>query len=84
MGAWRAGLEVQGQIINSASVLLRCWTVGDTGDGRCRLWVLHRAVVLFAVSQVCASDVLCGDGAAVLGRAGVEGVDGPRPRLGDR
>lgn len=34
----------------------------------------HRDIVLFAVSWVRAGDALCGDGAAVLGGAGVEGV----------
>lgn len=34
----------------------------------------HRDVVLFTVSRVGAGDALCGDGAAVLGGAGAEGV----------
>lgn len=34
----------------------------------------HRDIVLFAVSGVRAGDALGGDGAAVLGRAAVEGV----------
>lgn len=40
MGAWGARLEVQGQIIDAAGALLRGRTVGATGNGRRRHWVL--------------------------------------------
>ena len=40
MGAWGARLEVQGQIIHTASALLRGWAVGAAGNGRCRHGVL--------------------------------------------
>lgn len=36
-GAW---LEVQGQVINAARALLWGGTVGATGNGRCRHWIL--------------------------------------------
>lgn len=40
VGARGAGLEVQGEIIDTARALLWGWTVGATGNGRCRHRVL--------------------------------------------
>lgn len=84
MRAWGARLEVQGEIIHTASTLLWSWAVSATGNRGCRYWVLHRDIVLLTVSRVCAGDALCGDRTAVLGGTGVKGVVDPGPRLGDR